>query len=85
MNKKELVAHVATQAGINQGVALTTIDAVFHVLKEHLHKGGSIALRGFGTFTVKEHAERRGINPITLEPIIIPARKVIKFIPSKSK
>ena len=34
---------------------------------------------GFGTFTAKERAAREGINPLTKEPLKIPAKTVVSF------
>ncbi|MEG1634652.1 MAG: HU family DNA-binding protein [Rikenellaceae bacterium] len=84
MNKKELTAQVAMQTGLTSIVVLKTIDSVFETIKNGLEKGESTTLMGFGSFTVSSRKERRGINPSTKESIIIPARKVVKFSPSKT-
>jgi DNA-binding protein HU-beta len=44
-----------------------------------LTKGESVALIGFGTFTVSKRAARKGRNPSTGAEIKIPAAKVAKF------
>jgi len=41
--------------------------------------GDKIQLTGFGSFEVKERAERTGRNPKTNEPIVIPAGKMPVF------
>ena len=43
-----------------------------------------ISISGFGTFEVRERAERQGINPRTREPITIAASRSIVFKPGKS-
>ena len=43
-----------------------------------------ITISGFGTFEVRERAERQGINPRTREPITIAASRSIVFKPGKS-
>ena len=40
-----------------------------------------VTLLGFGTFSISERAERKGINPATKQEITIPAKKVVKFKP----
>lgn len=37
-----------------------------------------------GRFKIVEKKERKGVNPKTLEPIVIPQKTTFKFIPSQS-
>ena len=53
--------------------------AVFGTIEDELSAGGKVQLVGFGTFSVKDRAERTGRNPQTQEPITIPATKVPAF------
>ena len=46
--------------------------------------GEKITISGFGTFEIRERAERQGINPRTREPITIAASKSIVFKPGKA-
>lgn len=84
MNKKKLTAKVAKQTGLTLSGAAKSIDAVFQTIKEDIVIGGSTTIKGFGSFSISNRAERHGINPSTKKPIVIPARKVMKFKPSKS-
>jgi DNA-binding protein HU-beta len=47
-------------------------------------KGEEVVIANFGSFKVKERAERKGRNPKTGEEIIIPAKKVVSFSPGKN-
>ena len=47
-----------------------------------MKKGDKVTLVGFGTFSVKERAERKGRNPQTGDELILDARRVITFKPS---
>ena len=47
-------------------------------------EGEKITISGFGTFEMRERAERQGINPRTREPITIAASRSIVFKPGKS-
>ena len=80
MNKTELVAAVADQAGISK----KALKAFTDVVAEELKKGGKVQLVGFGTFEVSERAAREGRNPATLQPITIPASKAPKFKAGKA-
>lgn len=81
MNKTEFIAAVAEKAGLSKVDAQKAVNAFAEVVAEQLQAGEKITLLGFGTFSVKETAEREGIKPGTSDKITIPARKVAKFKP----
>ncbi|RKY99183.1 MAG: integration host factor subunit alpha [Candidatus Hydrothermota bacterium] len=82
MNKQQLVSEVAKRAGISKKDAAAAINAFVEVLKEVLANKGSVRLVGFGTFSVRQRAPRKGRNPRTKEVIEIPARYAPVFKPS---
>ena len=84
MNKSELIARIAEQAGINKTQATAALQAVETGVVDTLANGGKVELKGFGTFSVKERAERTGRNPQTGEPIQIAASKVPSFKAGKA-
>ena len=79
MTKAELVTEVAAKSGLSKKDTEKAIAGVIETITETLAKEESIQLVGFGTFEVREHAARTGINPRTKEKIEIAAKKVIKF------
>ena len=81
MNKGEFIKSIAAKAEITQKDAEVAYDAFVETVAEALRAGDSVALAGFGTFTIKERAAREGINPITKEKIQIAACKApaLKF------
>lgn len=84
MNKAQLIDAVASSAEISKKDASQAVDAVVTQIKESLAEGDTVTLIGFGTFTVRERAERKGRNPRTNEEIVIPAAKVPVFKPGKA-
>ena len=74
MNKTELVNAVAKQANLTQDQAKAAVNAA-------IKAEDKVTLLGFGTFSISERAERKGINPATKQEITIPAKKVVKFKP----
>ena len=84
MNKTELVAALAEQAGVSKKDAEKVLKAFTDVVESELKKGGKVQLVGFGTFEVSERAAREGRNPATLQPIKIPASKAPKFKAGKA-
>ena len=84
MNKTELVAAVAEQAGISKKDAESALKAFVDVVANEMKNGGKVQLVGFGTFEVAERAAREGINPLTKQPIKIAASKAPKFKAGKA-
>ncbi|MBZ9557010.1 MULTISPECIES: nucleoid-associated protein HU-beta [Modicisalibacter] len=84
MNKSELIEAIAASADIPKAAASRALDAMIDTVTDSLKKGDSVALVGFGTFTVKERAARTGRNPQTGQPIEISAAKVPSFKAGKA-
>ena len=59
------------------------VDTVFDTIADDLAGGHAVQLAGFGTFAVKERAERPGRNPQTGAAITVPASKTVGFKPAK--
>lgn len=79
MNKNDLVASVASSAGLSKADATKAVDAVFDSITTALKGGTDVRLVGFGTFSVASRAASEGRNPRTGEKIRIPASKQPKF------
>lgn len=84
MNKAELIDAIAASADIPKAAAGRALDALIGSVEGALKKGDSVALVGFGTFTVKERAARTGRNPQTGAPIEIAAAKIPSFKAGKA-
>ena len=83
MNKSELINAIAEQGNLSKVDASRSLDALIKTIETTLKAGDSIALVGFGTFAVKDRAERTGRNPQTGQEITIAAAKVPSFKPGK--
>jgi DNA-binding protein HU-beta len=84
MTKAELVAKIASEAGIIKSQAEKAVDGFFSAVSAALSGGDKITLVGFGTSSVAARAQREGRNPRTREKIKIPASKVVKFKAGKT-
>lgn len=84
MNKTEMIKHIAENAGLTQKQATSALQAFETAIIETLANGETVELKGFGTFSVKQRAERTGRNPKTGEPITISAKTVPVFKASKT-
>ncbi|NTS64388.1 HU family DNA-binding protein [Sphingomonas sp. HHU CXW] len=79
MNKQELIAQVATNAGLGKAEAVRAVEAVFDSISTCLKKGEEVRLVGFGTFAVSKRKASTGRNPRTGEPMTIEASTQPKF------
>lgn len=83
MNKITLADVAANAAGIKKKDAEVAVNAIFAAMANELASGGKVQIAGFGSFKVKERAERVGRNPKTKEKITIPASKAPAFVAGK--
>ena len=73
MNKSEMISRVASRASLSKAEAAAAVDGVLEAIQDALARGDSVALTGFGTFSVKSRPARTGRNPGTGESIEIAA------------
>ncbi|MCF7793005.1 MAG: HU family DNA-binding protein [Candidatus Cloacimonetes bacterium] len=79
MNRQDLIAKIAAEAGITKKAANQALNSVIDGITVALEKGDKVSLVGFGTFKVNKRNARTGVNPQTKAKIQIPARKVPVF------
>lgn len=84
MNKTELLDAIADKSGLTKADAGKALDAVVDSITDALKDGDTVTLVGFGTFSVRERAERTGRNPQTGDSITIKAAKIPGFKPGKA-
>ena len=79
MNKAELITAMADAAGISKRAATDALNAFIENVEKTVTKGDSVSLVGFGTFSAKKRAARKGVNPQTGAQIKVAARTVPVF------
>ena len=84
MTKKDLVDLVARKASLTNKAARESIQAALDGIREALKRGEKVVLTGFGTFSVRSRAARKGRNPRTGDVINIAARKTPGFTAGKA-
>ena len=83
MTKAEIVNEIASKTGIEKVAVQATVEAFMGTVKKALVKGENVYLRGFGSFIIKERAEKTGRNISKNTTIIIPAHCIPAFKPAK--
>lgn len=84
MNKSELIEKIASGADISKAAAGRALDSFIAAVTDGLKEGDKISLVGFGTFEVRDRAERTGRNPQTGKEIKIAAAKIPAFKAGKA-
>jgi integration host factor subunit alpha len=82
MTKADLADKVYEKLACTKDEAFDLVQLTLEVLKESIVDEGKVKIGGFGSFTVRKKAARKGRNPLTGEPITITSRKVLTFKPS---
>lgn len=81
MNKAELVEYVAFEANLSKTEAARALDAMIQGVTNTLGAGGTVALTGFGAFSVAKRSARVARNPQTGESLPVAATVAPKFKP----
>lgn len=84
MNKSELIGGIADNADISKADAGRALEALIKVVKKTLKSGDTVAIVGFGTFSVRKRAARTGRNPQTGATLKIKASKNPAFKAGKA-
>ena len=75
MTRSQLIQRLAAQnPDLTDREVKLLVSAIFETIAAGLARGERVELRGFGSFTVKEHPPRVGRNPRTGETVQVPAK-----------
>jgi DNA-binding protein HU-alpha len=83
MRKPELAAAIAEETGLTKEKSSEVITVITDLIGKALSEDDSVSLIGFGTFSRRSRAERKGKNPQTGAELIIPASNTAAFKPGK--
>lgn len=84
MTKADLVNIIAEKGEYSKKDAEKALSTVIDSITEALSQGEKISLVGFGTFEVRDRAAKEAINPLTKQPVHVPAKKVPAFKAGKA-
>ena len=83
MTKAEIVATISEKIGVEKIDVQAVMEAFMKEVKDSWSNDENVYLRGFGSFIVKERAEKTGRNISKNTTIIIPAHNIPAFKPAK--
>ena len=77
--KDNLIQSLYDQCGLSKQTSRTTVETVFELIEKALESGDDVLISGFGKFSARKKAPRRGRNPATGEDLTLDARTVVTF------
>jgi integration host factor subunit beta len=84
ITKKRLIQQISQNRGLHPNDVRNVIQAFLDAMTDSLSTGDRLEFRDFGVFEVVERKQKIGRNPKNAAvPIVIPARKAVKFTPGK--
>lgn len=84
VTKKKLISNISQKRGMHPNDVRSVIQEFLDAMTDTLSHGDRLEFRDFGVFEVVERKQKIGRNPKNAAvPIVIPARKAVKFTPGK--
>src|SRR5450755_3286352 len=83
MPKNDLIRSVFEEFEIPRRQVIEIVDYLFTKIEASLISGDVVRLP-LGVFKIRDRAARTARNPATGEPVNVPAKRVLKFVPSKA-
>lgn len=83
MTKADLLSKISEETGIEKNEASRVLESMMNMIKSSLSQGKNVYLRGFGSFIVKERAQKTARNISKNTIVIIPAHQIPAFKPAK--
>ena len=79
VTKMELANLLFDELGLNKREAKEFVELFFEEIRSALENGDNVKFSGFGSFSVRDKAQRPGRNPKTGEEIPVSARRVVTY------
>lgn len=79
VTKKELIDRIADKTGNKRVVVKRVIQTFLDDIVTELGMGNRLEFRDFGVFECKIRASRTAQNPKTLERVVVPEKRTVKF------
>lgn len=84
ITKKRLIHEISGRRGVHPNDVRNVIQSFLDSMTEYLTAGDRLEFRDFGVFEIVERKQKIGRNPKNAAvPIVIPARRAVKFTPGK--
>jgi len=79
LQKDNLTQSLYDQCGLSKQKSIALVETVFELIKKTLESGDDVQISGFGKFSARRKAPRKGRNPATGQDLPLDARTVVTF------
>ena len=79
LTRADLAEALNRKLGLSRSESLSMVDAILDHMSGALEKGENVKISGFGTFLLRDKAQRIGRNPKTGVEVPITPRRVLTF------
>ena len=79
LTKADMAEVIHNRVGRTKKQCAELVDCLFEIIKGTLGDGKDVLISGFGKFSVRERKERKGRNPLTGKPLMLPAKNLVTF------
>lgn len=83
VTKSTVIDRLHNELGFSKREAGELLDMFLEEVAMTLEKGEPVSISAFGQFRLLDKNERPGRNPVTGESVLVTARRVVAFKPSK--
>ena len=79
LTKFKIAEALVDKLGFPLSRAKAITETLLEIMKDSLESGDDVMISGFGKFSVREKAERKGRNPATNGEMMLRSRRVVTF------
>ncbi|HEX4849016.1 MAG TPA: integration host factor subunit alpha [Novosphingobium sp.] len=79
LTRADLAEALNRKLGLSRSESLAMVESILDLMSGALDKGENVKISGFGTFLLRDKAQRIGRNPKTGVEVPITPRRVLTF------
>jgi integration host factor subunit alpha len=79
LTKADLIDSIYHQVGFSRTTSTRLVESLMETMKGTLARGEDVLISGFGKFSARAKARRRGRNPATGEDLTLKERRIVTF------
>lgn len=84
LTRADIAARINQQIGLSRNESAHIVESILDHMSDALAAGQNVKISGFGTFVLRDKAQRIGRNPKTGVEVPISPRRVMTFRASQS-
>jgi integration host factor subunit alpha len=79
LTRAEIAEAINRRLGLSRSESLNMVESILQLMSDSLADGENLKISGFGTFLLRDKAQRIGRNPKTGVEVPITPRRVLTF------